>query len=67
MQEISWLIVCSDGDAFEGEFWTVQCENIWTKMLGGAPADEDEPSNMIWTVLFLWLWATRSGPTVESS
>jgi hypothetical protein len=38
-------MVCSDGDGFEGESWSVQCEVLQSTMLGGQPADEDAPPN----------------------
>lgn len=40
-----WLMVCSDGDRFEVESWSVQCEVLQSTMLGGQPPDEDAPSN----------------------
>ncbi|CAL4991209.1 unnamed protein product [Urochloa decumbens] len=43
LEEIPWFIVCSDGEDFEGESWTAQCEVLQVNMLGGAPGDEDQP------------------------
>ncbi|CAN6177127.1 unnamed protein product [Urochloa humidicola] len=43
LEEIPWFIVCTDGDRFEGESWTAQCEVLQTRMLGGGPGDEDQP------------------------
>ena len=43
LDEIPWFMVCSDGDGFEGESWSVQCEVIQTRMLGNPRQDEDLP------------------------
>ncbi|CAN6342947.1 unnamed protein product [Urochloa humidicola] len=43
LTEIPWFIVCTDGDRFEGESWTCQCEVLQATMLGGAPGDEEQP------------------------
>lgn len=36
-------IVLSEGEGFEGESWTIQCEILQKNPLGGLPAEEDEP------------------------
>ena len=43
--EIPLFIVCSEGESFEGESWTCQCEILQATLLGGGPPDEDEPPN----------------------
>ncbi|KAG2539614.1 hypothetical protein PVAP13_9NG466914 [Panicum virgatum] len=43
LEEIPWFMVCSDGEGFEGESWSCQCEIIQTRMLGQQPQDEDIP------------------------
>jgi hypothetical protein len=38
---VSYVILVTDGDAFHGESWTVQCEIIQQHMLRTLPQDED--------------------------
>nr|TKW08979.1 hypothetical protein SEVIR_6G061100v2 [Setaria viridis] len=45
LSEISWILVCSEGEGFEGNSWTVQCEILQYRLLGAGPADEDQPPN----------------------
>jgi len=34
LEEIPWFMVCFDGEGFEGESWSCQCEIIQTRILG---------------------------------
>lgn len=43
LTEIPWFIVCSEGEKFEGDCWTAQCEILQTNLLGGGPQDENLP------------------------
>jgi hypothetical protein len=43
--EISWFLICSEGENFEGYSWTAQCEILQVNPLGGGPLHEDEPPN----------------------
>lgn len=43
LTEIPWFIVCSEGENFEGDCWTAQCEILQTNMLGGGAQDEEIP------------------------
>lgn len=52
LSEIPWFLVCSEGEYFEGNSWTVQCEILQYRMLGVAPADEQQPPDDIDPVLF---------------
>ena len=45
LTEIPWLIVCSEGENFEGKSWTAQCEILQATLLGGGPPDEEDPPN----------------------
>ena len=45
LTEIPWFIVCSEGENFEGESWTCQCEILQANLLGGGPPDESPPPN----------------------
>lgn len=38
-------MVCSEGENFEGDSWTAQCEILQATLLGGDPLGEDEPPN----------------------
>jgi hypothetical protein len=41
LEDVPNFIVVTDGDAFHGESWTMQCEIIQQYMLGVLPQDED--------------------------
>ena len=43
LAEIPWFIVCLEGERFEGESWTCQCEILQATHLGGRPPDESPP------------------------
>ena len=43
--EFPWFIVCSEGENFEGDSWTCQCEILQAGLLGGGPPDESPPPN----------------------
>jgi hypothetical protein len=45
LTEIPWFIVCFEGEDFEGDSWTAQCEILQARPLGGVPPDEDIPPN----------------------
>jgi len=45
LTEIPWFLVCSEGEDFEGDSWTAQCEILQVRQLGGGPLGEDEPPN----------------------
>lgn len=37
------FIIISDGEEFQGESWTVQCEILLQDMLGYVPQDDEAP------------------------
>nr|TKW31062.1 hypothetical protein SEVIR_2G080300v2 [Setaria viridis] len=39
LSEIPWFLVCSEGEDFEGNSWTAQCEILQYRMLGGGNAN----------------------------
>ena len=43
LEEIPWFFVFTEGTDFDSNGWTVQCEVLHTRMLGGAAQDEDIP------------------------
>ena len=43
LEEIPWFFVFTEGIDFDSNGWTVQCEVLHTRMLGGAAQDEDIP------------------------
>ncbi|KAG2621112.1 hypothetical protein PVAP13_3NG178000 [Panicum virgatum] len=45
LTEIPLFLVCSEGENFEGDSWTAQCEILKVNMLGGGPPVEDDPPN----------------------
>lgn len=40
-EDIPQFHVLTDGEGFQGESWTVQCEILQGQLLGGLPQDED--------------------------
>lgn len=52
LSEIPWFLVCSEGEDFEGNSWTAQCEILQYRMLGGGPADEGQPPDDVEPTLF---------------
>lgn len=40
-ESVPQFLVLSDGEGFQGESWTVQCEILQGHLLGGLPQDED--------------------------
>ena len=45
LTEIPWFLVCSEGEDFQGDSWTAQCEILQVSPLGGGPPEEDDPLN----------------------
>lgn len=45
LEDIPWFFVFTEGTDFESDSWSVQCEILQAQMLGGAPQDEDFPSD----------------------
>jgi hypothetical protein len=43
LDEIPWFFVFTEGTNFDSDGWTVQCEVLHTRMIGGAAQDEDLP------------------------
>lgn len=43
LEDIPWFFVFTEGIDFESESWSVQCEILQARMLGGAAADEQFP------------------------
>lgn len=43
LEEISWFFVFTEGTDFESNSWSMQCEVLHTRMLGGPAQDEDLP------------------------
>lgn len=41
LQSVPHFIVFSEGEGFESDSWTVQCEILQYDMNGGGPQDED--------------------------
>lgn len=39
--QVPQFLVLTDGEGFQGESWTVQCEVLHGRLLGGLPQDED--------------------------
>nr|TKW37951.1 hypothetical protein SEVIR_1G083000v2 [Setaria viridis] len=52
LTEIPWFLVCSEGEDFEGNSWTVQCEILQYKLLGVGPEDENQPPEEVDPHLF---------------
>jgi hypothetical protein len=40
-ESVPQFIVMTEGEGFQGESWTVQCEILQGELLGGLPADEE--------------------------
>jgi hypothetical protein len=40
-ESVPQFLVITDGEGFQGESWTVQCEVLQGHLLGGLPQDED--------------------------
>jgi hypothetical protein len=40
-ESVPHFIVLTEGEGFQGELWTVQCEILQGELLGGLPADEE--------------------------
>lgn len=47
LTEIPWFLVCSEGEDFEGDSWTVQCEILQYRLLGVGPEDEGQPPDEV--------------------
>nr|TKW20953.1 hypothetical protein SEVIR_4G194400v2 [Setaria viridis] len=47
LTEIPWFLVCSEGEDFEGNSWTVQCEILQYRLLGVGPEDENQPPDEV--------------------
>lgn len=43
LSEIPWFLVCSEGEDFEANSWTVQVEILQYRLLRAGPADEGHP------------------------
>lgn len=43
LEAIPWFFVLTEGEDFESQSWTIQCEIPQTHMLGEMPQDEDLP------------------------
>ena len=41
LESIPQFLVLTEGEGFQGESWTVQCEVLQGQLLGGLPQDED--------------------------
>nr|TKW30157.1 hypothetical protein SEVIR_2G016600v2 [Setaria viridis] len=52
LTEIPWFLVCSEGEDFEGNSWTVQCEILQYRLLGVGPEDENQPPDEVDPLLF---------------
>lgn len=49
LESVPQFLVLTEGEGFQGESWTVQCEILQGDLLGGLPADEDlvpEPDDL---------------------
>lgn len=71
LEDIPWFFNFSEGETLESDSWTVQCEIISTRMLGGQPQDEDFPPNDPDDLDpnhfdFFWLWSVWTGSTTTS-
>nr|TKW29201.1 hypothetical protein SEVIR_3G380600v2 [Setaria viridis] len=47
LTEIPWFLVCSEGEDFKGNSWTVQCEILQYRLLGVGPEDENQPPDEV--------------------
>jgi hypothetical protein len=41
LQDVSYFLVLTEAEGFQGELWTVQVEIVEQEMLGALPTDED--------------------------
>jgi hypothetical protein len=42
LESVPQFLVITDGEGFQGDSWTVQCEILQGQLLGGLPQDEDQ-------------------------
>lgn len=59
LESVPQFVVFTDGDEFRGQSWTLQCEIIQHRFLGGQAGDEDPkpgPNGNPPPFDFFWLW-----------